>query len=80
VLGARAAVAYGLLEATNVTFVIVATAIGLAIGKLDRATATAFVAAGLLTVVVFPNLAVALLRAGRRGGEAHSPAAAATRP
>jgi Kef-type K+ transport system membrane component KefB len=69
VLGARAAMAYALLEATNVTFVIVATTIGLTIGKLDRATATAFVAAGLLTVVIFPNLALAILREEREARE-----------
>src|ERR1700742_956416 len=60
-VGRRRAAAGGLLQATTLTFVIVATEIGLATGKVTQATAAALVAAGLLSAALFPVAAARLL-------------------
>ena len=61
ITGARGAVAAGLLQATSLPFIVAATMIGLELGSIDPGTAAAFVAAGLLSALLFPALAVALL-------------------
>ena len=69
-VGRRRAAAGGLLQATTLTFVIVATDIGLAAGRLTAATAAALVAAGLLSAALFPAAAARLLaepEPGERG-------------
>jgi Kef-type K+ transport system membrane component KefB len=69
-VGRRRAAAGGLMQATTLTFVVVATAIGQETGKLSPATAAALVAAGLLSAAVFPAAAARLLaRAGKVPGE-----------
>jgi xanthine/uracil permease len=69
-VGRRRAAAGGLMQATTLTFVIVATAIGQETGKLSPATAAALVAAGLLSAALFPAGAARLLaRAGKVPGE-----------
>ncbi|HEY5018568.1 MAG TPA: cation:proton antiporter [Streptosporangiaceae bacterium] len=60
-VGRRRAVAGGLLQATTLTFVIVATVIGQQTGKLTAATSAALVAAGLLSAALFPAAAGRLL-------------------
>jgi hypothetical protein len=50
----------GVLQATSLSFPVVAAHIGLEIGQLDAETAAALVAAGLLSVVLFPAVALAL--------------------
>jgi Kef-type K+ transport system membrane component KefB len=65
-LGARGAAIAGLLQATSLPFIVAATAIGLDLGVIDAATSAALVAAGLLSVVIFPAAGLALLRAGAR--------------
>lgn len=60
-MGARRAYAAGFLQATSFSFVIVATQIGLDLEIMVPATATALVGAGLVTVVLFPAAAFALL-------------------
>jgi Kef-type K+ transport system membrane component KefB len=67
-VGRRRAAAGGLLQATTLTFVIVATEIGLEDGKLTPATADALVAAGLLSAALFPAVAARLLARKERGG------------
>jgi Kef-type K+ transport system membrane component KefB len=58
------------MQATTLTFVIVATAIGQESGKLSPATSAALVAAGLLSAAVFPAGAARLLaRGGQVPGE-----------
>ena len=74
-VGRRRAAAGGLLQATTLTFVIVATDIGQETGKLTTATADALVAAGLLSAALFPAGAARLL--DRRGRGGHRPAGAA---
>jgi Kef-type K+ transport system membrane component KefB len=58
--GDRRAAVGGVLQATSLSFPVVAAHIGLEIGQLDAETAAALVAAGLLSVVVFPAVALAL--------------------
>ncbi|MDP9404509.1 MAG: hypothetical protein M3P85_14575 [Actinomycetota bacterium] len=52
----------GLLEATSLPFIVTATEVGAAIGAIGAATDAALVTAGLLSVVVFPPIALARLR------------------
>ena len=59
--GTRHAVAAGLLLATTLTFVIVATQIGLATGKITPTAAASLLAAGLLSAALFPGAAQRLL-------------------
>jgi Kef-type K+ transport system membrane component KefB len=62
----RRLIAAGLLQATSLPFIVAATQIGVALGKLSAATAAAMVAAGLLSVVIFPVAALSLLRIRER--------------
>jgi Kef-type K+ transport system membrane component KefB len=62
VVGARRTAAAGLLQATSLPFIVVATRIGVTLGLINRANAAALVAAGLLSVVLFPLFALGLLR------------------
>ena len=59
-LGARKAAIAGLLQATSLPFIVAATAIGLDLGVIDAATSAALIAAGLLSVVIFPAAGLAL--------------------
>jgi Kef-type K+ transport system membrane component KefB len=54
-------VAAGLLQATSLSFIVVATQIGLDLGIMYPATATALVGAGLISVVAFPALAFGMI-------------------
>jgi Kef-type K+ transport system membrane component KefB len=58
----RRLVVAGLFQATSLPFIVAATAIGVEIGALTEATAAAMLAAGLLSVVLFPVAGLALLR------------------
>jgi len=60
--GTRRAVAAGLFQATSLSFLVAASGIGIELGLLDRATGAALVAAGLVSVLVFPAAGLALLR------------------
>jgi len=60
-MGARRAVAAGLLQATSLSFLIVAASVGRTLGTIDAGTSGAIIAAGLLSVVLFPPMALALL-------------------
>lgn len=51
-----------LLQATSLPFIVASTAIGLELGVVTPANAAALVAAGLLSVVLFPASALALLK------------------
>jgi len=52
----------GLLQATTLPFIVAAVMIGTELGALDEATGAALIAAGLLSVLIFPLLALTLLR------------------
>src|SRR5919202_6386605 len=74
-LDGRRVAAAGLLQATSLGFIVVASQIGMELGLITKGTGAAFVAAGLVSVLVFPLSALALLR--RREV---SPSAAASAP
>jgi Kef-type K+ transport system membrane component KefB len=59
--GRRRAVAAGLLQATTLTFVIVAVQAGLADGKITPTAAASLLTAGLLSAILFPAAAQRLL-------------------
>ena len=65
----RRTAAAGLLQATSLSFIVVATQIGLKLNIMYAATATALVGAGLITVMVFPALAFALIGESELGPE-----------
>ena len=70
VVGARRAAAAGLMQATTLTFPIVAAAIGTETGKLTSTVAAALVAAGLLSAALFPAGADRVLARGRKAASA----------
>jgi Kef-type K+ transport system membrane component KefB len=75
-LGRRSVAAAALLQATSLPFIVAATQIGVDLGQLSPVNAAALVCAGLLSVLVFPPTALALLRgdgAAARPGPAHRP-------
>jgi len=60
-------IAAGLLQATSLPFIVAASTIGIGLRLISPATAAALVGAGLLSVVLFPTLALALLREPKSG-------------
>jgi Kef-type K+ transport system membrane component KefB len=66
VLGTRRSVAAGLLLATSLPFIVAATEIGQSLDVITRGTGAAFVTAGLLSALLFPLVADALVRAEER--------------
>jgi len=60
-LGTRKALAAGMLQATSLGFIVVAAQIGMELGMLTQATGAALIAAGLLSVMIFPLAAVTAL-------------------
>jgi predicted Kef-type K+ transport protein len=62
-IGTRRVIVAGLLQATSLSFIVTATQIGMELGLLSRANGAALIAAGVLSVVIFPLLALTVLRA-----------------
>jgi Kef-type K+ transport system membrane component KefB len=60
-LGAHEMAAAGLLQATNISFIVVATDVGQKLNVITPAGATALIVAGLVSAVLFPLLAGRLL-------------------
>ncbi len=58
----RQALSAGLLQATSLSFVVAATQIGVEIGELEPAVAAGLVTGGVISVLIFPALALRLLR------------------
>lgn len=56
--------AAALLSATNLSFMVIVAGVGQQLGTIDAPSAAAMVLAGVLSVLVFPPIAVALLPAG----------------
>ena len=73
-VGARKSAAAGLLQATSLGFFVVAGQIGMELDLISRATGAALIAAGLLSVLLFPVGALLLLR------YAESPSRSASQP
>ena len=61
-LGARRTAVAALFQATSLPFIVAATAIGLELGMVGSAEAAALVAAGLLSLLIFPLAGLTLLR------------------
>ena len=61
-LGANGAAVAGLLQATSLPFIVTAANIGAAIDVISPVTAAALISAGLLSVLVFPPIALAQAR------------------
>ena len=66
-VGGRRAMIAGLFQATSLTFIVAASQIGIELGLISQATAAALIAAGLLSVVTFPLVALTLLRRAEAG-------------
>jgi len=67
----------GIMQSTSLPFIVAATAIGRDIGVITRANQAALIAAGLVSVLVFPALGLALLK---RESSEPSPQAPAVMP
>jgi Kef-type K+ transport system membrane component KefB len=78
--GPRATVAIGLLQATSLPFIVTATQIGTELGQLSATTGTALICAGLLSVLIFPPIALALLRDDRTSFATVSPIPSSSSP
>ena len=65
--------AAGFMQATSLTFIVVATVIGVETGHQRPSTATALVVAGLLSVVIYPPLALRLLHSAAARPEPPEP-------
>jgi Kef-type K+ transport system membrane component KefB len=63
-IGARRTLAAGLLQATSLPFIVAAAQIGMELEVISPATGAALVAAGLLSVLIFPLVALTVLRGG----------------
>jgi Kef-type K+ transport system membrane component KefB len=61
ILSGRETIAAALLQASSLPFIVAATQIGLAVGAVTAANAAALVAAGLVSVLVYPVIALQLL-------------------
>lgn len=66
-LAPRETLAVALLQATSLPFLLAAAAVGEEMGLLDPAVGAGLVAAGLVSVLVFPAVALALLPRARAG-------------
>ena len=55
-------IAAGLLQSTTLGFLVVAGRIGMDLGLLSAANGAALVAAGLVSILVFPSAALSVLR------------------
>ena len=79
-IGPRRTLVAALLQATSLPFIVAAAQIGMELGQLDQATGAALVAAGLLTVLLFPLAAVSVLRGAPASGPGTPRAPAAPSP
>ena len=68
-LGRSHAIAAGLLQATSLPFLVTAATIGMQVDTISPTTSAALVCAGLLSVVLFPSLAVSRLRDREADGQ-----------
>jgi Kef-type K+ transport system membrane component KefB len=69
-----------LMQATSLPFIVAATAVGLALDVVSPANAAALIAAGLLSVVIFPAASLVLLRRGQRRRASASTTPSASHP
>ncbi len=75
-LDARRVLVSALLQATSLPFIVAATMIGLQLDLVSEASAAALIAAGLLSVILFPATGLALLQRGEGREAAGKPSPA----
>jgi len=68
-IGTRKTFVAALLQATSLPFIVAATAIGVDLEVITPANSAALIAAGLISVVLFPVLAVSIVRGAQDGRE-----------
>ncbi|QNE16876.1 cation:proton antiporter [Kribbella qitaiheensis] len=73
-LGPRPTAAMALLQATSLPFIVTATQIGVTTGLMSEVTAAALICAGLISVLVFPAVALVLLKQSGRPLDESGPA------
>ena len=71
-IGPRRTAVAALLQATSLPFIVAASMIGIELGLVDAATGAGLIAAGLLSILLFPVLALVLLRGGERAPRART--------
>jgi Kef-type K+ transport system membrane component KefB len=69
IVGGRQAVAAALLQATSLPFIVAAAQIGVELGTISNATGAALIAAGLLSVLIFPLTSLTILGGGTKDAE-----------
>jgi Kef-type K+ transport system membrane component KefB len=69
-----------LMQATSLPFIVASTAVGLALHVVTPANAAALIAAGLLSVVIFPAVSLVLLRRGQRERQAANATPSTSQP
>jgi Kef-type K+ transport system membrane component KefB len=74
IVGQRKTIVAGLFQATSLPFIVAATAIGKSLGLIDAAESAALIAAGLLSVLIFPLAGLNLLRGEGRARPHSRPA------
>ena len=80
-VGRAHALAAGFMQATSLTFIVVATVIGVETNHQRSSTATALVIAGLLSVIIYPPIALQLLKsADSKESRPPAPAPAPAQP
>jgi Kef-type K+ transport system membrane component KefB len=79
-VGRAPALASGFMQATSLTFIVVATIIGVQTNHQRPSTATALVVAGLLSVIIYPPIALQLLKNASGTGDPPAPAPAEPTP
>jgi Kef-type K+ transport system membrane component KefB len=67
ILGRREMLVAALLQATSLPFIVAASMIGMQLDLLDKATGAALIAAGLFSVLLFPLVALTILRGAKAG-------------
>ena len=75
-VGGRRVVVAALFQSTSLPFIVAATAIGMELGLIDGAASAALIAAGLLSVLLFPVIGLSLLRGAAEAPDAAEPAPA----
>jgi Kef-type K+ transport system membrane component KefB len=77
-VGRTNALAAGFMQATSLTFIVVATVIGVQTNHQRASTATALVVAGLLSVIIYPPIALPLLNRATDSQASRPPSPAPT--
>jgi Kef-type K+ transport system membrane component KefB len=72
-VGGRRVVVAALFQSTSLPFIVAATAIGMELGLIDGAASAALIAAGLLSVLLFPVIGLSLLRGAGKAPAAEQP-------